>query len=121
MGQLIFYCHYDLRGMGVILLSIECGGICAYLLQNPTLEHYSCYKAADLKTTVIAMQDLQLNNGGCQLNAIREKYRNQKVMCQNSKLVFLHCCKQTWGIHCPHNVRLRVSRPKLHYIHLASS
>uniref|UniRef100_A0A7C9A813 Cyclin C-terminal domain-containing protein n=2 Tax=Opuntia streptacantha TaxID=393608 RepID=A0A7C9A813_OPUST len=45
---------------------------------NPTLEHYSCYKAADLKTTVIAMQDLQLNNGGCQLNAIREKYRNQK-------------------------------------------
>lgn len=48
---------------------------------NPTLEHYSCYKAADLKTAVIAMQDLQLNTGGCQLNAIREKYRNQKFNC----------------------------------------
>ncbi|XP_057521510.1 cyclin-A2-2-like [Amaranthus tricolor] len=41
---------------------------------NPTLEHYTGYKATDLKVTVIAMQDLQLNTINCPLNAIREKY-----------------------------------------------
>ncbi|KDP37173.1 hypothetical protein JCGZ_06229 [Jatropha curcas] len=45
---------------------------------NPTLEHYTSYKASDIKTTVLALQDLQLNTNGCPLNAIRMKYRQQK-------------------------------------------
>ncbi|KAK9682581.1 hypothetical protein RND81_10G083400 [Saponaria officinalis] len=45
---------------------------------NPTLEHYTGYKAADLKVTVFAMQDLQLNTSNSTLNAIRQKYRNEK-------------------------------------------
>ncbi|XP_018847567.2 cyclin-A2-4-like isoform X1 [Juglans regia] len=45
---------------------------------NPTLEHYTSYKASDLKYTVLAMQDLQLNTDCCPLSAIRMKYRQQK-------------------------------------------
>ncbi|KAL5975196.1 hypothetical protein ACLOJK_031875 [Asimina triloba] len=44
-----------------------------------TLEHYTHYKASDLKETVLALQDLQLNSKCCPLNAIREKYRQQKA------------------------------------------
>ncbi|XP_024452948.2 cyclin-A2-4 isoform X2 [Populus trichocarpa] len=46
--------------------------------KSPTLEHYSSYKASDLKTTVLALQGLQLNTKGCPLNAIRMKYRQPK-------------------------------------------
>lgn len=49
------------------------------LLQNPTLEHYTNYKASELKATVLALEDLQRNTSGCSLNAIREKYRQRKV------------------------------------------
>ncbi|KAI5669430.1 hypothetical protein M9H77_19283 [Catharanthus roseus] len=45
---------------------------------NPTLEHYTNYKVLELKTTVIALQDLQLNTSACALNAIREKYKQVK-------------------------------------------
>ncbi|KAK9141562.1 hypothetical protein Syun_010962 [Stephania yunnanensis] len=45
---------------------------------NSTLEYYTRYKALDLKATVLALQDLQLNTSGCTLNAIREKYKQQK-------------------------------------------
>ncbi|KAJ9190108.1 hypothetical protein P3X46_001339 [Hevea brasiliensis] len=45
---------------------------------DPTLEHYTSYKASDIKTTVLALQDLQLNTNGCPLSAIRMKYRQQK-------------------------------------------
>ncbi|XP_022720887.1 cyclin-A2-4-like [Durio zibethinus] len=45
---------------------------------NPTLEHYTAYNVSDLKTTVLALQDLQLNTNGCPLNAIRLKYRQQR-------------------------------------------
>ncbi|KAK8524999.1 hypothetical protein V6N12_029849 [Hibiscus sabdariffa] len=45
---------------------------------NRTLEHYTAYNASDLKTTVLAMQDLQLNTNCCPLTAIRVKYRQQK-------------------------------------------
>ncbi|KAL4290766.1 hypothetical protein GQ457_14G005910 [Hibiscus cannabinus] len=45
---------------------------------NPTLEHYTAYNASDLKTPVLALQDLQLNTNGCPLTAIRVKYRQQK-------------------------------------------
>ncbi|KAL5559235.1 hypothetical protein UlMin_035446 [Ulmus minor] len=55
---------------------------------NYTLEHYTSYKASQLKTTVIAMEDLQRNTNGCSLNAIREKYKQlkfQRVATLNSK------------------------------------
>lgn len=45
---------------------------------NPTLEHYTRYKALELKTSVLALQDLQLNTKGCTLNAIHEKYKQPK-------------------------------------------
>lgn len=45
---------------------------------NPTLEHYTSYKASELKVVVLALEDLQLNTKSCSLNAIREKYRQQK-------------------------------------------
>ncbi|KAM2544665.1 hypothetical protein TB1_016327 [Malus domestica] len=45
---------------------------------SPTLEHYTSYKTSQLKTTVVALEDLQLNTTGCPLNSIREKYKHQK-------------------------------------------
>ncbi|CAH2067980.1 unnamed protein product [Thlaspi arvense] len=45
---------------------------------NPTLEHYTTYKASHLKASVHALQDLQLNTKGCPLNSIRMKYRQEK-------------------------------------------
>ncbi|WOL03145.1 cyclin-A2-1-like [Canna indica] len=44
---------------------------------NATLEYYTSYKAIDLKETVFALQELQMNSK-CPLNAIREKYRQEK-------------------------------------------
>ncbi|KAK7349165.1 hypothetical protein VNO77_06312 [Canavalia gladiata] len=48
---------------------------------NPTLQHYACYKASDLKATVLALQHLQLNTDACPLTAIRTKYRQDKFKC----------------------------------------
>ncbi|KAL4199437.1 hypothetical protein AMTRI_Chr03g51110 [Amborella trichopoda] len=48
---------------------------------NRTLEHYTGYKALNLKTMVFALHDLQINRKGCTLNAIREKYRQSKFQC----------------------------------------
>ncbi|KAJ0256707.1 Cyclin-A2-3 [Hirschfeldia incana] len=45
---------------------------------NPTLEHYTTYKASDLKACVLALQELQLNTKGCPLNSIRMKYKQDK-------------------------------------------
>lgn len=45
---------------------------------NATLEHYTTYKASDLKASVHALQDLQLNTKGCPLSAVRMKYRQEK-------------------------------------------
>ncbi|XP_056850151.1 cyclin-A2-4-like isoform X2 [Raphanus sativus] len=45
---------------------------------NATLEHYTTYKASDLKECVQALQDLQLNTKGCPLNSIRMKYMQDK-------------------------------------------
>ncbi|KAI3687391.1 hypothetical protein L1987_81086 [Smallanthus sonchifolius] len=45
--------------------------------KNPTLEHYTNYKASELKATVLALQDLQLNNEAT-LHAIRQKYMQNK-------------------------------------------
>ncbi|GKE62840.1 cyclin, partial [Tanacetum coccineum] len=44
---------------------------------NATLEHYTSYKASELKVTVLALQDLQLNNAAS-LRTIRQKYKHQK-------------------------------------------
>ncbi|KAJ8553357.1 hypothetical protein K7X08_024035 [Anisodus acutangulus] len=54
---------------------------------SPTLEHYTSYKARDLKTTVLALQGLQSNTNNCPLNAIRAKYQQDKfksVACLSS-------------------------------------
>ncbi|KAG2325962.1 hypothetical protein Bca52824_008690 [Brassica carinata] len=48
---------------------------------NATMEHYTAYKASDLKECVQAMQELQLNTKGCPLNSIRMKYRQEKFKC----------------------------------------
>ncbi|CAB96665.1 cyclin 3b [Arabidopsis thaliana] len=45
---------------------------------NPTLQHYTRYEVAELKNTVLAMEDLQLNTSGCTLAATREKYNQPK-------------------------------------------
>ncbi|XP_048591724.1 cyclin-A2-4-like [Brassica napus] len=45
---------------------------------NPTLEHYTTLKASDLKASVHALQDLQLNTKGCTLVSIRMKYKQEK-------------------------------------------
>ncbi|KAJ0267319.1 Cyclin [Hirschfeldia incana] len=45
---------------------------------NPTLEHYTTFKASDLKASVHALQDLQLNTTGCTLTSIRMKYKQEK-------------------------------------------
>ncbi|KAK7320716.1 hypothetical protein VNO77_30445 [Canavalia gladiata] len=45
---------------------------------NSTMEHYTNYGVLELKTTVLALADLQLNTKGCYLSAIREKYKQQK-------------------------------------------
>ncbi|KAI4329290.1 hypothetical protein L6164_021573 [Bauhinia variegata] len=48
---------------------------------NSTLEHYARYKASDLKTAVLALQDLHLNSNGCPLRAICTKYSEDKFKC----------------------------------------
>ncbi|KAK8970026.1 Cyclin-A2-1 [Platanthera guangdongensis] len=45
---------------------------------NHTLEHYTSYKALDLQTAVLGMQDLQQNSCGSFLKAIRDKYLQEK-------------------------------------------
>ncbi|KAL5071405.1 hypothetical protein RYX36_022292 [Vicia faba] len=45
---------------------------------NPTLEHYTNYKASELKTTVLALLDLQRNTKSCGLNGVRDKYKQDK-------------------------------------------
>ncbi|RDY10030.1 Cyclin-A2-2, partial [Mucuna pruriens] len=47
---------------------------------NSTMEHYTNYKVSELKTTVLALADLQVDTRGCCLNAIREKYKQHKFM-----------------------------------------
>ncbi|MFS8003118.1 putative cyclin domain-containing protein [Helianthus anomalus] len=44
---------------------------------NPTLEHYTNYKASKLTETVLALQDIQLNKEAT-LHAIRQKYMQNK-------------------------------------------
>ncbi|KAL6603291.1 hypothetical protein ACP70R_043652 [Stipagrostis hirtigluma subsp. patula] len=48
---------------------------------NHTLEHYTSYKSSDIKICVCALRELQHNTSNCPLNAVREKYRQQKFEC----------------------------------------
>ncbi|KAG6382987.1 hypothetical protein SASPL_157279 [Salvia splendens] len=56
---------------------------------NPTLEHYTRHKASELKSTVLELQELQLNTKGGMLNAIREKYKHLSVsrLCAHQNLL----------------------------------
>lgn len=56
-------------------------------VQNQTLEHYTSYKCSDIQLCVCALRELQHNTSNCPLNAIREKYRHQKVIFMLEKLV----------------------------------
>ncbi|KAL3819055.1 hypothetical protein ACJIZ3_004960 [Penstemon smallii] len=51
---------------------------------NSTLEHYTTYKTSELKSTVLELQDLQVNTSRPMLNAIREKYKQSKFKCVSS-------------------------------------
>ncbi|KAI5084320.1 hypothetical protein GOP47_0000489 [Adiantum capillus-veneris] len=48
---------------------------------NSTLQHYSGYKASELKECAKAILELQKNTKNCTLPAIREKYRQHKFKC----------------------------------------
>ncbi|CAI5526169.1 unnamed protein product [Closterium sp. Naga37s-1] len=53
-------------------------------LQDATLQHYTGYAPSQLKEAVMALYDLQRNVKGCTLPAIREKYRQPKVLIHSS-------------------------------------
>ncbi|EPS70114.1 a-type cyclin, partial [Genlisea aurea] len=59
---------------------------------NTTLEHYTRYKAAELETAVIELQNLQRNASGCTLSAVREKYKQQKVRKPSPSSLFFFKC-----------------------------
>ncbi|CAK9879927.1 unnamed protein product [Sphagnum jensenii] len=48
---------------------------------DPTLQHYTGYKASELRDCVIGIHELQCNTKNCTLPAIREKYRQHKFKC----------------------------------------
>lgn len=48
---------------------------------NPTLAHYTGYKASQLKECVMAIYNVQMNRKGSTLVAIREKYQQHKFKC----------------------------------------
>nr|XP_043617613.1 cyclin-A2-1 [Erigeron canadensis] len=48
---------------------------------NDTLEHYTSYKAMDLKNTVLALHGLHLNDSSSPLTVIRSKYKQEKFKC----------------------------------------
>jgi hypothetical protein len=65
-------------------------------VQNQTLEHYTSYKCSDIQLCVCALRELQHNTSNCPLNAIREKYRHQKVIFMLEKLV-QHCLSEVFS------------------------
>ena len=67
-------------------------------VQNQTLEHYTSYKCSDIQLCVCALRELQHNTSNCPLNAIREKYKHQKVC--NHILLFEfvpHCLSEVFS------------------------
>lgn len=67
-------------------------------MQNQTLEHYTSYKCSDIQLCVCALRELQHNTSNCPLNAIREKYRHQKVRNHILLFEFLpHCLSEVFS------------------------
>ncbi|KAG0487449.1 hypothetical protein HPP92_009544 [Vanilla planifolia] len=52
---------------------------------NRTLEHYTSYKASDLESAVLALQELQQSSATSSLHAIRDKYLQEKYECVADK------------------------------------
>lgn len=50
-----------------------------FIFQNSTLEHYTCYKASELKTVVLAIRELKKKSENFPLHAIHNKYMLLKV------------------------------------------
>ncbi|GAU41974.1 hypothetical protein TSUD_306800 [Trifolium subterraneum] len=48
---------------------------------TPTLEYHTNYRTSELKTVVLALEDLQLKTKGCPNHAIHEKYKQEKFNC----------------------------------------
>eukprot|EP01018_Ginkgo_biloba_P024272 Gb_09733 [translate_table: standard] len=51
---------------------------------NSTLQHYTGYKASDLRDCVYAIYDLQVNKKCSELTAVRDKYRQHRFKCVSS-------------------------------------
>ncbi|KAF3334623.1 cyclin-A2-1-like protein [Carex littledalei] len=45
---------------------------------NITLQHYTSYRSCDIKNSILALRDLQVNTKNCTLKAIRQKYQQDK-------------------------------------------
>jgi hypothetical protein len=63
-------------------------------LQDSTLQHYTGYKPSELKGCVVGIHEIQCNTKNCTLPAIREKYRQHKVILK---------CKLHSGFSSPSN------------------
>jgi cyclin A len=87
----LFSRAYSCRIQILIVSTFSCGCFCCIPCQidsnhlehpwTPTLENHTNYRASELKTVVLALEDLQLNTKGCSLHAIREKYKQDKFNC----------------------------------------
>ncbi len=49
-------------------------------MQDSTLQHYTGYKPSELRECVVRIHEIQCNTKNCTLPAIREKYRQHKVI-----------------------------------------
>ncbi len=49
-------------------------------MQDSTLQHYTGYKPSELRECVVGIHEIQCNTKNCTLPAIREKYRQHKVI-----------------------------------------
>lgn len=60
-----------------------------HILQCLALQRYSGYRPSELKECILAIHDLQLNRKGSSLQAIRDKYKQHKVLRLHISLVIL--------------------------------
>lgn len=70
--------------------------LCIVVEQDSTLQHYTGYKASELKECVTALHELQCNTKKCTLPAIREKYCQHKV---NLHCTFCQMHDWVWLFH----------------------
>lgn len=64
---------------------------------DATLEHYTGYKASELEKCVRVIHELQRNTKNCTLPAIREKYRQHKVIAWLQWLLCMVDGRVAWG------------------------